>query len=109
MNLEVDPVMVTGGYRIIDTDRTPTYQGVAIAVQRNAHPVIADCEISHFEAFERALVMAAAPELLQALKDLFSAGMETCMRYDGKDDQLEAVAKARADIQRATASPMGKE
>jgi len=67
MSLEVQDEPVTGGYRIIDTDRHEGYQGVATVTQRDAHPMIYDCLISHDEALERAKVMAAAPELLEAL------------------------------------------
>lgn len=68
MSLEVQDEPVTGGYRIIDTDRHDDYQGVAVVTQRDAHPVIYDCLITHGEALERAKTMAAAPDLLKALK-----------------------------------------
>lgn len=45
---------------------------------------------------------AAAPDLLEALQDLFGADMEYCMKMDGKEDQLAAIAKARAAIAKAT-------
>ncbi|NBB11788.1 hypothetical protein [Pseudomonas sp. SLFW] len=68
MRLEVQDEPVTGGYRIIDTERHEGYQGVATVTQRDAHPMVYDCLISHDEALERAKVMAAAPDLLEALK-----------------------------------------
>lgn len=46
-------------------------------------------------------LIASAPDLLVALQDLFSSGLETCMRYDGKDDQLAAVEKAKSAIRKA--------
>ncbi|TXD58839.1 hypothetical protein FUT88_13235 [Ralstonia sp. TCR112] len=46
-------------------------------------------------------LIAAAPELLKALEDLFGADMEYCMRMDGKEDQLEAISNARAAIAKA--------
>ena len=70
MALQVEEVAVTGGYRIIDTDRSAAYQGVAIVVQRDAHPVIADCEITHAEALSTAKAMAASRDLLESLTNL---------------------------------------
>ena len=49
-----------------------------------------------------ARLIAAAPDLLDALIDLFGAGMVTCMMGDGKDDQVEAIQKARNAIAKAT-------
>ena len=49
-----------------------------------------------------ARLISAAPDLLEALKDLFGADMVYCMMGDGKDDQIEAIAKARAAIAKAT-------
>ena len=49
-----------------------------------------------------ARLIAAAPELLTALQKLFEAGMERALMGDGKDDQIEAIAKSRAAIARAT-------
>lgn len=94
MALQVDEVAVTGGYRIIDTDRHPAYQGVAIVVQRDAHPVIADCEISHAEALGTAKAMAAAPELLAALVDLLSRCES--LGVDGVGPQKVAARQAIA-------------
>lgn len=48
-----------------------------------------------------ARLYSAAPDLLAALNDLFGADMEYCMRMDGKDDQIEAIAKARSAIAKA--------
>ena len=48
-----------------------------------------------------ARLIAAAPELLEALQDLFGADMEHVLMGDGKDDQIEAIAKARAAIAKA--------
>lgn len=69
-------------------------------------------EVSHFrvipdrsntwetqgDAFADASLIAAAPALLEALKDLFGADMERVLMGDGKDDQIAAIAKARAAI-----------
>ena len=49
----------------------------------------------------QARLIAAAPDLLDALKELFGAEMEKCMRWDGKADQLGAIRKARAAIAKA--------
>jgi hypothetical protein len=49
-----------------------------------------------------ARLIAAAPDLLEALQDLFDADMEHVLMGDGKDDQIEAIAKARAAIAKAT-------
>jgi len=49
-----------------------------------------------------ARLIAAAPDLLKAMQDLFGAELEKCMAYDGHDDQMQAVAKARAAIAKAT-------
>lgn len=47
-------------------------------------------------------VMAAAPDLLSALQDLFGADMEYFLMMDGKPDQIAAIAKAHAAIAKAT-------
>ena len=49
-----------------------------------------------------ARLIAAAPDLLEAMQALFGADMEYCMMGDGKNDQIEAIAKARAAIFKAT-------
>jgi hypothetical protein len=49
-----------------------------------------------------ARLIAAAPDLLEAMQALFGADMVYCMMGDGKDDQIEAIAKARAAIFKAT-------
>lgn len=36
--------------------------------------------------------------LREALLDLFGVGMERMLMGDGKDDQIEAIAKARAAL-----------
>ncbi len=46
----------------------------------------------------------AHDDLVAALQALFDADMEHCMRGDGKDDQLSAIALARAAIAKATAT-----
>ena len=57
-----------------------------------------------FVAEANARLIASAPELLAALKDLFGADMAHCMMGDGKDDQIAAIAKARAAIAKAEQS-----
>jgi hypothetical protein len=54
------------------------------------------------ESAANARLIAAAPDLLEALQDLFEADMEHVLMGDGKDDQIEAIAKARAAIAKAT-------
>jgi hypothetical protein len=49
-----------------------------------------------------ARLIAAAPDLLEALQDLFEADMEHVLMGDGKDDQIEAISKAKAAIAKAT-------
>ena len=49
-----------------------------------------------------ARLIAAAPDLLEALQDLFGADMEHVLMGDGKDDQVAAIAKAHAAIAKAT-------
>lgn len=49
-----------------------------------------------------ARLIAAAPDLLEALTDLFDAGMESVLMGDGKHDQIEAIKKAIAAIAKAT-------
>ncbi|MCI8210733.1 hypothetical protein AUC61_14440 [Pseudomonas sp. S25] len=70
MALEVDTTEVTGGYRIINTDRHLSYQGVALVVRRDARPTIRDCEITRDEALRQAKMMTASEELLEALTNL---------------------------------------
>lgn len=100
MALQVDEVAVTGGYRIIDTDRHPTYQGIAIVVQRDAHPVIVDCEISHIEALATAKAMAASRDLLESLTNLVGLAKLGAARLD---KYHAALATAEAAIAKATA------
>jgi hypothetical protein len=47
-------------------------------------------------------LISAAPDLLEALQNLFGADVEHVLMGDGKDDQIEAIAKARAAIAKAT-------
>jgi hypothetical protein len=54
-----------------------------------------------------ARLIASAPDLLEALQDLFGADMEHVLMGDGKDDQIEAIAKARAAIAKATGEKNG--
>ena len=65
--------------------------------------VIADMRLVglHYNKADATLI-AAAPDLLEALQDLFDADMEHVLMGDGKDDQIEAIAKARAAIAKAT-------
>jgi hypothetical protein len=62
--------------------------------------MVEDYEIAQANA----RLIAAAPDLLEALQDLFDADMEHVLMGDGKDDQIEAIAKARAAIAKATRS-----
>lgn len=107
MALELDTTEVIGGYRIIDTDRHQSYQGVALVVQRDAHPIIRDCEITREEALYRAKVMAASQDLLEALQaferisDIWlpatsSEEHEGEMRalHEARNDMLAAIRKA---------------
>jgi len=48
-----------------------------------------------------ARLIAAAPEMLEALQGLFGADMESVMMGHGHHDQVEAIAKARAAIAKA--------
>ncbi|WP_432783692.1 hypothetical protein QZH45_09550 [Pseudomonas corrugata] len=101
MALEVDTTAVTGGYRIIDTAVAAiSYQGVALVVQRDAHPIIADCEITYDEALARAKVMAASPDLLEALTNLVGLARLGAARID---KYHAALAVADAAILKATA------
>jgi hypothetical protein len=59
------------------------------------------CELSIDNPADANLI-TAAPDLLEALQDLFDADMEHVLMGDGKDDQIEAIAKARAAIAKAT-------
>ena len=56
----------------------------------------------HKAAAELRRLHAVNTELLEALQDLFGADMEHVLMGDGKDDQIEAIAKARAAIAKAT-------
>jgi hypothetical protein len=58
------------------------------------------------ELMANARLIAAAPDLLEALQDLFDADMEHVLMGDGKDDQIEAIAKARAAIAKATGAQL---
>jgi hypothetical protein len=60
--------------------------------------ILEDQEIAQANA----RLIAAAPDLLEALQDLFGADMEHVLMGDGKDDQIEAIAKAKAAIAKAT-------
>ena len=100
MALQVDEVAVTGGYRILDTDRHPAYQGVALVVQRDAHPVATDCEITYADALATAKVMAASGALLESLQNLVGLaklGAAHLGKYHA------ALADAEAAIAKATA------
>jgi hypothetical protein len=61
---------------------------------------VRDCGSGDVQANAR--LIAAAPDLLEALQNLFDADMEHVLMGDGKDDQIEAIAKARAAIAKAT-------
>jgi hypothetical protein len=54
------------------------------------------------EDVANARLIRAAPDLLKALQDLFACGMERMLMGDGRDDQIAAIAAARAAISRAT-------
>ncbi|WP_146050616.1 hypothetical protein [Pseudomonas syringae] len=100
MALEVDKTEVTGGYRIIDTGRHEGWQGVVLVTQRDAHPRVLDCEITHDEALGRAKVMAASEELLEALRNLVGLARLGAAHLD---KYHAALAVADAAIQKATA------
>ena len=80
----------SGGY-ICNTNFVPRYQG-----QEERH----EREVAARDADK--LLIAAAPDLLEALQDLFGADMEHVLMGDGKDDQVAAIAKAHAAIAKAT-------
>jgi hypothetical protein len=63
----------------------PTYRGIVLEALRkwSQASTSQDARITELEA---------------ALQDLFDAGMETCMMGDGKDDQIAAIARARAAL-----------
>ena len=42
-----------------------------------------------------AAALNSQAQLVEALQGLFDAGMVTCMMWDGKDDQIEAIEKAK--------------
>jgi hypothetical protein len=48
------------------------------------------------EEFEK--LQRQAEKLAEALKDLFGADMEHVLMGDGKEDQIQAIAKARAAL-----------
>lgn len=74
------------------------YAEIAPGFELQIATVVSDC-ISDHEKVAR--LIAAAPELLEALVSLFDADMETCMLMDGKEDQLLAISKARLAIAKA--------
>ena len=101
MSLEVETEPVTGGYRIVDTDRHEGYQGVATVTQRDAHPIVFDCLISHDEALERAKIMAAAPDLLSLAKRWLALdGQWHSDRYES--EKAELLNETRALIAKVT-------
>lgn len=111
MVLQVDEVAVTGGFRIIDTDRCPAYQSVAIVVQRDAHPVIADCEITYVEALATARAMAAARELLEGCRAAEQCIVDFLEIYKSGGSKLvldEAVKSLQADALKASRSAIAK-
>jgi hypothetical protein len=61
----------------------------------------------NFAAYERGIADAADAfgrneNLVPILQALFDAELEKCMAWDGKEDQMLAVANARAALARAT-------
>ena len=62
--------------------------------------------LPHWDVPQRAnaILISAAPDLLEALEDLFGADMEHVLMGDGKEDQIMAIAKARQAITKATGS-----
>ena len=58
--------------------------------------------LDHAESNANAQLIAAAPDLLKALQDLFGADMEDLLMRDGKEDQIEAIYNAHAAIAKAT-------
>jgi hypothetical protein len=69
--------------------------------QVSIDPCVATAYGAGKEVEANARLMAAAPDLLEALQDLFDADMEHVLMGDGKDDQVEAIAKARAAVAKA--------
>ena len=78
-------------------------KGKTYCAIRTDDRVIADMRLVglHYNDANARLI-AAAPDLLEAMQALFGADMVYCMMGDGKDDQIEAIAKARAAIFKAT-------
>ena len=101
MQLEIDSEQVTGGARIVDRSLPQCYQGVAIVIQRDPHPTLGH-GITHDQAVERARVMAASFELLEALE---SAQM-AIMGYTHQNAvTLAALFKANAALAKARGTP----
>lgn len=77
MSLSIDSEFVCGGIRIIDSARPTTYHGVALVVQRDAHPTVIGSEISEAEAMERAKLFSAAPAMYAALTRIYAESGES--------------------------------
>lgn len=81
----MDPEEVTGGFRIVPKigDR-----GLAVAIQRDAAPAIPGSGIDRETAEANARLIAAAPELLEALSSFPSDA-----DYASSDDFWKATAQ----------------
>lgn len=106
MQLEIDSEQVTGGVRIVDRSLPQCYQGVAIVIQRDPHPTLGH-GITHDQAEERARVMAASFELLEALEDIANDYAE---RFDMDSQSTNpgmkiVVENARTAIAKAKGQP----
>lgn len=94
MSIAVDETPVGGGVRIIDRSLPQTFQGVAVVVQRDPHPTLGH-GIHLDQAVERAHVMAASFDMLEALESFpgFLAGMASYEAWEKK--ARTAIAKAK--------------
>lgn len=90
----MDPEEITSGFRIVPKigDR-----GLAVAIQRDAAPAIPGSGIDRATAEANARLIAAAPELLEALEEMVKAG-----EFEDWDGRCDCIAVARAAIAKAT-------
>lgn len=97
MSIAVDETPVGGGVRIIDRSLPQTFQGVAVVVQRDPHPTLGH-GIHLDQAIERAHVMAASFDMLEALESFpgFLCGTATGDAW---------IEKMRAAVTKAKGQP----